>query len=51
MQTYMKPQLCVVSDATDDYLRYLKQMNISHCFVMFKNEHTNGRSSACARRA
>lgn len=41
MQTLMKPQLCVVSDATDDYLRYLTQMNISHCFVMFRNEHTN----------
>ncbi|MBQ9265190.1 MAG: mannonate dehydratase [Clostridia bacterium] len=42
MQTLMKPQLCVRSEqATDDYLQYLRQMNISHCFVMFSNEHSN----------
>ena len=41
METLMKPQLCVSSNATDDYLRYLRQMNISHCFVMFRNEETN----------
>ena len=38
MEMLMKPQLCVSSNATDDYLRYLRQMNISHCFVMFRNE-------------
>ena len=41
MEMLMKPQLCVSSNATDDYLRYLRQMNISHCFVMFRNEETN----------
>lgn len=38
MKQRMKPQLCVPSDASDDYLRYLKQMNLSHCFVMFTKE-------------
>lgn len=38
----MKPQLCVRSEgATDEYLQYLRQMNLSHCFVMFSNEHSN----------
>ena len=41
MEMLMKPQLCVSSNATEDYLRYLRQMNISHCFVMFRNEETN----------
>ncbi len=42
METLMKPQMGINSDkATDDYLRYLRQMNISHCFVMFSNEHSN----------
>ncbi|MBR1586333.1 MAG: mannonate dehydratase [Clostridia bacterium] len=42
MQPLMKPQLCVRSDnATDDYIQYLRQMNLSHCFVMFSNEHSN----------
>ena len=41
MEMLMKPQLCVSSNATDDYLRYLRQMNITHCFVMFRNEETN----------
>ncbi len=38
MEPMMKPQLCVPSDASDDYLRYLKQMNVTHCFVMFSDE-------------
>lgn len=42
MQTMMKPQLRVRSqEATDDYLQYLRQMGLSHCFVMFGNEHCN----------
>ena len=42
METLMKPQMGVNSEkATDDYLQYLRQMNISHCFVMFSNEHSN----------
>ena len=42
MQTLMKPQLRVRSqEATDDYLQYLRQMGLSHCFVMFSNEHCN----------
>lgn len=41
MEMLMKPQLCVRSDAPDDYLRYLTQMNISHCFVMFTPGHAN----------
>ena len=42
MQTMMKPQLCVHSEnATDDYLLYLRSMGLSHCFVMFSNEHSN----------
>ena len=28
MEMLMKPQLCVSSNATEDYLRYLRQMNI-----------------------
>ena len=31
METLMKPQMGVNSEkATDDYLQYLRQMNISH---------------------
>ena len=42
MQTLMKPQLCVRSEnATDEYIQYLRQMGLSHCFVMFSNEHSN----------
>ena len=42
MTKRMNPQLCVRSDnATDEYLQYLRQMNLSHCFVMFSNEHSN----------
>ena len=42
METLMKPQMGVNSEkATDDYLQYLRQMTISHCFVMFSNEHSN----------
>lgn len=42
MQTMMKPQLRVRSqEATDDYLQYLRQMGLTHCFVMFGNEHCN----------
>lgn len=38
----MKPQLCVRSEnATSEYLRHLRAMNLSHCFVMFSNEHSN----------
>ena len=42
MQALMKPQLCVRSEnATDEYLQYLRQMGLSHCFVMFHNDHSN----------
>ena len=42
MQALMKPQLCVRSEnATDEYIQYLLQMNVTHCFVMFANEHSN----------
>ena len=42
MQALMKPQLCVRSEnATDEYIQYLLQMNVTHCFVMFSNEHSN----------
>lgn len=41
MEYLMKPQLCVHSNDSDDYLQYLRQMNITHCFVMFSNEHSN----------
>lgn len=42
MLARMKAQLGVRSDnVTDEYLQYLKQMNLSHCFVMFSNEHSN----------
>lgn len=41
MELLMKPQLGVRSNVPDDYLRYIRQMNISHCFVMFTNEQTN----------
>ena len=42
MECLMKPQLCINSEkATDDYLQYLKQMNITHGFVMFSNDHSN----------
>ena len=41
MEYLMKPQLCVHSDDPDEYLQYLRQMNITHCFVMFTNEHSN----------
>ena len=41
MEYLMKPQLCVHSDDPDEYLQYLRQMNITHCFVMFSNEHCN----------
>ncbi len=38
----MNPQLGIRSDTlTPDYLQYLRQMNISHCFVLFSNEHSN----------
>ncbi len=42
METLMKPQLCVRSEnATDEYIQYLRQMGLTHCFVMFSNEHSN----------
>ena len=42
MERRMKAQLCVQSkNATDDYLQYLRQMGLTHCFVMFANEHSN----------
>ncbi len=41
MEYLMKPQLGVHSDDPDEYLQYLRQMNITHCFVMFSNEHSN----------
>ena len=42
MANRMNPQLCVRSEhATDDYIRYLKQMNVTHCFLMLSNEHSN----------
>ena len=41
MASLMKPQLSVPSHATDDYFQYLRQMNITHCFVMFSNEDSN----------
>ena len=38
----MKPQLGIRSHTlTDDYLQYMRQMNLSHCFVMFDNDHSN----------
>lgn len=38
----MKPQLCVRSDnATSEYLQYLRQMNLSHCFLMITDAHSN----------
>ncbi len=38
----MNPQLGVRSEAvTDEYLQYLKQMNVMHCFVMFSNEQSD----------
>lgn len=37
----MKVQCCIQSDASDAYLRFLRQMNIDNCFVMFRNEDTN----------
>ena len=42
MQKKMNPQLGVRSEfATDEYLKYLKEMGLTHCFVMFSNEHSN----------
>ena len=42
VERLMKTQLCVHSEnATDDYLLYLRSMGLSHCFVMFSNEHSN----------
>lgn len=42
METPMKVQLCVNSEkATEDYLQYLRQMNVTHCFVMFSDAHSN----------
>ncbi|MBQ8954017.1 MAG: mannonate dehydratase [Clostridia bacterium] len=38
MKARMKPQLSVAASATDDTLRYLRQMNVNHCFVMFQPE-------------
>lgn len=38
----MKPQLGIQSsNASDEYLQYLRQMGLTHCFVMFSNEHSN----------
>lgn len=37
----MKVQCCVRSDASDDYIQYLRMMNISNCFLMLKDEHSN----------
>lgn len=38
MKARMKPQLSVAANTSDDALRYLKQMNIAQCFVMFQPE-------------
>ncbi len=37
----MKVQCQINSDVTDDYLKFMRQMNIKNCFIMFKNEHSN----------
>ena len=42
MRMKMHPQLGVSSEnATPEYLQYLKQMNVTHCFVMFSNDHSD----------
>ena len=42
MRRKMHPQLGVSSEnATPEYLQYLKQMNVTHCFVMFSNDHSD----------
>lgn len=37
----MRAQMKVVSDYTDEQLRFIKQIGVDHVFVMFKNEHTD----------
>lgn len=40
-KSLMKVQLPVSSDYTDEHLKFIKQMGVDNCFVMFKDEDSN----------
>lgn len=37
----IKVQCCVRSNSSDEYLKFLRQMNIENCYLMFDDEHSN----------
>lgn len=41
MKSLMKVQMPVTSDYTDDHLKFIKQMGVDNCFVMFRDEDSN----------